>query len=59
LLGALAGNGVAFYFGISAVFPFYWAVVAIIIVTGISMVFGGYPAYKAARLDPIESLRFE
>ena len=59
LLGALAGNGVAFYFGISAVFPVYWAIVAIVIVTLIAMGFGGYPALKASRLDPIESLRFE
>ncbi len=59
LLGALVGNGVAFYFGIRAVFPVDWAIASVIIVTIIAMVFGGYPALKAARLDPIDSLRFE
>ncbi|WP_022834659.1 ABC transporter permease [Salisaeta longa] len=59
VLGGLFGNGVALYFDISAAFPWLWAVAAVLGVTGIAVVFGGYPAYKAARLDPIESLRYE
>jgi putative ABC transport system permease protein len=59
LLGALAGNGMALYFDISPVFPTAWAISTIAIVTGIALVFGGYPAFKAARLRPIESLRYE
>jgi len=59
LLGALVGNGVALYFDITAAFPVGWAVTTVIMVTFIALVFGGYPAYKAARLHPIESLRYE
>jgi putative ABC transport system permease protein len=58
-LGAAVGNGVALYFEIPAAFPMAWAVGAVIMVTGIALVFGGYPAFKAARLHPIESLRYE
>ncbi|MEQ9105587.1 MAG: ABC transporter permease [Rhodothermales bacterium] len=59
LLGALAGNGVALYFDISAAFPVGWAIAAVVMVTFIALVFGGYPAFKAARLNPIDALRFE
>ncbi len=59
LLGAAVGNYVAVYFDITAVFPWDWAFYGVAMVTIISLVFGGYPAYKAARLDPIESLRYE
>jgi len=59
LLGALAGNGVAFLFDISMAFPWLWAGIAVTGVTVIAVVFGLYPAFKASRLDPIESLRYE
>jgi len=59
LFGALVGNGVALYFDITAAFPVGWAITTVIMVTFIALVFGGYPAYKAARLHPIESLRYE
>ncbi len=58
-LGVLVGNIVAVYFDITAAFPWGWAIGAVMMVTGIALVFGGYPAFKAARLDPIESLRYE
>ena len=57
--GGLFGNLVAVYFGIGAAFPWDWAIGAVVGVTIIALIFGGYPAYKAARLDPIECLRYE
>ena len=57
--GGLFGNLVAIYFDISAAFPWVWAALGVAGVTAIAVLFGGYPAWKAARLDPIESLRYE
>lgn len=59
LLGALVGNIVAVQFGIRTVFPLGWALGAVALVTLIALLFGGYPALKAARLNPIDSLRYE
>jgi putative ABC transport system permease protein len=59
LLGVLVGNAVAVYFDITAAIPWMWAFAAVAMVTVVALVFGGYPALKAARLDPIESLRYE
>lgn len=59
ILGGVVGNGIALYFDISTAFPIGWAVGSVVMVTGIALLFGGYPAFKAARLHPIESLRFE
>jgi ABC-type antimicrobial peptide transport system, permease component len=58
-LGVLAGNGTAVYFDIGASIPWDWAVGSLVIVGVIALVFGIYPAYKAASVDPIESLRYE
>jgi putative ABC transport system permease protein len=59
LLGVFVGNAVAVYFDITAAIPWMWAFAAVAMVTVVALVFGGYPALKAARLDPIESLRYE
>ena len=39
--------------------PYSWAFFAILIVTGVGIFFGLFPAAKAARLDPVEALRYE
>lgn len=59
LLGVLTGNLVALRFDISAVFPWEWALMGVLLVTLVAVVFGSYPAYRAARLHPIEALRYE
>jgi putative ABC transport system permease protein len=59
ILGVLVGNLVAVQFDINFAVPWNWAVGAVFMVTAIALIFGVYPAYKAARLHPIEALRFE
>ncbi len=59
LAGAGGGNVVGFFAKTSFVFPWLWATIAVGGVTAIALIFGVYPAYKAAGLDPIEALRHE
>lgn len=59
ILGGVGGNVLALVANISPSFPWLWAVIAVFGVTFIALTFGVYPAYKAARLRPIEALRHE
>ncbi len=59
LLGILSGNIAALAFNIPPVFPVDWALLGFMLCAFIGIVFGVYPAWKAANLDPIESLRYE
>ncbi len=61
VLGILAGAGIALL--IQTIMPTYiplWSpVVGFVVSVGLGVVFGLWPAWKAARLDPIEALRYE
>lgn len=59
LLGVGGGNLAAKAMNADAVFPVAWTVIGFVFCSVIGIVFGFYPAWKAARLDPIEALRFE
>jgi len=59
ILGISGGNIVSIFFNIPAVIPFDWAIIGLVVCSVIGIGFGIYPAWKAAQLDPIESLRFE
>ena len=59
LLGVLGGNAVALLLKASAIFPWQWAFIGLMVCSGIGVGFGFYPAWKAAALDPIEALRYE
>jgi putative ABC transport system permease protein len=63
LLGVIsgigAGNVAAYFLKVPPVIPFDWAAIGLGICSLVGIIFGTYPAYKAANLDPIESLRYE
>lgn len=59
IAGVMLGNAAAFYLDASIVLPWTSAIGGIVGMTFIGILFGVYPAFKAAQLDPIESLRYE
>jgi putative ABC transport system permease protein len=59
LLGVIGGNVGAMVLNATAVFPWDWAIIGLVVCSLIGIGFGFFPAMKAASLDPVEALRFE
>ena len=59
ILGIAGGNLIALVLKVPAVVPMDWAFYGMAVCSFIGIGFGIYPAWRAANLDPIESLRFE
>ena len=58
-MGIVGGNIMALIMQIPPVIPFDWVALGLGICSLVGIIFGTYPAWKAANLDPIESLRYE
>lgn len=59
VFGVSIGNWVGSLMNATAVIPMDWVGVGVSLCVIIGVIFGTYPAYKAANLDPIEALRYE
>jgi putative ABC transport system permease protein len=58
-LGVLAGLGVSLAMNSTFQMPWAWITLGVVTCFVVGLFAGLYPALKAARLDPIESLRYE
>jgi putative ABC transport system permease protein len=63
ILGIVIGGGIAMLVNAFSPFPAVmqptWVAIAFVVAVGTGLTFGLWPAAKAARLDPIEALRYE
>jgi putative ABC transport system permease protein len=58
-MGVMGGDLAAHFMNLPKVLPVDWIFIGLGICSLVGVVFGTYPAWKAANLDPIESLRYE
>jgi putative ABC transport system permease protein len=59
LAGIMIGNIVSFITGSAFLVPWLWVLLGVVICFVVALLSGIIPANKAAKLDPIESLRYE
>lgn len=59
VFGIFIGNMVSVLIGSSFIIPWMWIILGVILCFFVGIISGYYPAQKASKLDPIESLRYE
>lgn len=59
IIGIGAGNLLGAMLSSPVTLPYDWMVIGLIVCSVIGILFGTYPAYKAAKLNPIDALRYE
>ncbi len=58
-LGVLAGWGMGSLIGVQAAVPWGWGMLSLGICLATGILWGTYPAWRAASLNPVEALRYE
>ena len=59
ILGIAGGNIASIFMKTPPSIPLDWALYGLLICSAVGVVFGTYPAYKAARIHPIDALHYE
>ena len=59
VFGIMIGNVTSLLTGGSFIIPWIWIITGVVLCMVVGIISGYYPAVKAAKLDPIEALRYE